>query len=164
MNIKYLSLLIFLFLSAFLFSQQTTLEYNPDELTLAVKNLADKIGKTNVIHSNAIGYSGEKSHQYKNFENLISTAKPNELVQLMNHPKPAVRGYVFWALAKIQYQELDKILFKHINDNEIVFLMMGCVGDELAVIEFMKWVVTPEMIDVDCKKLEAEVLKKLEKV
>lgn len=163
MHFKLLNLLTLLILPIIVLSQLEFLEYQTPKLTIEVSKLATKIGKSNTIHSETIGYSGDKSNQYKNFEKLISTARIDELVQLMNHPKSAVRGYAFWALAKKHFINLNEIFIKHANDDETVILMLGCMVDEISVIDFMKLIVTPEMIDLNCKKLDHNIIEKMEK-
>lgn len=106
----------------------------------------------NEIHTEAIGYSGKRTRQYDRFVKLVKKAEIEELVALMKHPKPAVRGYAFWALAKRHFEALEEIFVAHANDEELVFNMQGCMGGDAPAIEFTEWVVMPNMPDSNCMK------------
>ena len=109
-----------------------------DSLSKELYEIVCKIAAENAIHSERIGYSGETTKQYRNFEQLISIAKIDDLLKLMNHPSPAVRGYAFLGLAEKKYTKLDEILMDHTDDNETVLIIRGCLIDELPVIRFMR--------------------------
>lgn len=83
----------------------------------------------------------------------MNRATIEELVELVKHPNPAVRGYSFWALAINHYDNLETIFIKHANDESIVFFMDGCFPMDIPVIEFMRQVVMPNVLDLNCKKL-----------
>jgi len=144
------------------FGQDLKLDYDSKLIRKEIRKIVKKIAKTNEIHAEAVGFSGEKTSQYRLFEKLVKHAKDEELVELMNHPKAVVRGYVFWALAKRHYEALEEIYVKHVNDGEFVFQIQGCMGADMPVIVFMKWVVTPQMIDLDCKKIKKEAINRME--
>lgn len=161
MKIKIRIISVLLLLPIISFGQGFKLDYDSKKIQKEIRLVAKKMGEKNVIHDEAIGFAGEKTSQYHRFEKLVKKATIDELVELMKHPKPAVRGYVFWALAKRQYEDLEAIFIKHANDDESVFLMQGCTGGDMPVIEFMRWVVTPKMIDLECKKLDKIAIKKM---
>ena len=144
------------------FGQDLQLNYKSNQIRKELRKVIKGIGKENVIHSEAVGFSAEKTPQYKRFEKLVKKAKIEELVELMHHSKPAVRGYAFWALAKRHYEDLDEIYIKHTNDGEFVFHLEGCMGVDIPVIEFMRMVITQQMIDLDCKKLDERTMEMME--
>ena len=155
-------LLILLLLPFLSLAQDLNLDYNSKKIRKEIKKLVEKIGKENIIHSDAVGFSGEKTAQYERFERLIKEATIEELVELMGHPKPAVRGYAFWALAKKHYKDLDNIYVQHAKDGELVFQLDGCMGGDLPLISFMRMVITPRVLDSDCKKFNEKTMKKME--
>lgn len=137
--------------------------YDGDQLSKRTQKLVKKIAKENAIYTKAIGFSGKRTTQYDRFEKLSETATTKELIVLMNHKNPAVRGYSFWALAKRYYEDLGSVFITHANDEELVFQMDGCIGGDIPVIDFMRWVAMPEMIDTDCKKLDKSDFEKVRK-
>ena len=159
-QIQILSILLLLPITHF--GQDFKLDYEPNKVRKEIRKIAKKIGKKNEIHAEAIGYGGRRTSQYDRFEKLVKKVTIEELVELMNHPKPAVRGYVFWALAKQHYEDLEEIFVAHANDEEFVYQIQGCIGGETPVIDFMRWVVMPQMLDLDCKKLDKEAMRKME--
>ena len=136
------------------FGQDFKLDYKPKKIRKEIRKIAKKIGKGKEIHSKAIGFGGERTSQYDRFELLTKKATIEELVELMEHPKPAVRGYAFWGLAKKHYKDLEEIFVRHANDEELVLQQQGCMAGDVPVIDFMRWVVMPQMLDTECKKLD----------
>ncbi|MDX2067690.1 MAG: hypothetical protein SFV55_04645 [Haliscomenobacter sp.] len=120
------------------------------------------MAKENEVHNAAISVAGEKTLQYRRFEGLVKKATLNELLELVEHPNPAVRVYAFWALAKREFEKLEAVLMAHAADEQLIYYIEGCLGGDLKVIDFMIRVVTPEMIDWECKKLNAAALDRLQ--
>ena len=120
--------------------------------------------KENEIHSDAVGYRGEKTSQYKRFEKLTKKAKLDELIELTEHPSPVVRGYAFWALAKRNYKKLEEIFIKHLRDEEKLKLYEGCIGLNTSVINFLYQVVSPNLLDWRCKTFDEETFERIEKI
>lgn len=143
------------------FGQEMKFNYQPEKIRKDIQKLVKKIEKYDRIDSEAIGYSGERTNQYNRFEKLTEKAFLEELIELTNHPNAAVRGYSFWSLAKLHYNNLEEIFVKHANDEEFVFMMDGCIPEELPVIEFMRQVAMPDVLDNQCKKLSDEVFVKM---
>ncbi len=143
------------------FGQGENFDYEPTKIRKDIRKIADKIGKFNKIYTEAIGFGGVRTKQYDRFEKLIKVSTIDELVELTNHPKPAVRGYAFWGLAKKYYTDLEVVFIAHANDEELVFQMQGCIGGYVPVIDFMRWVVSPQMIDIKCKKLDDSAFNKV---
>lgn len=120
--------------------------------------LADSLAVVNELHGPYVGFSGTVTGQYKNFVKLVGIAGPEELLELMGHPNAVVRGYAFWALAREQYELLDSVLLAHARDEVPVRVMQGGMVSELPLVDFMQWVVNPDLLDGDCKKLDTEVI------
>lgn len=149
-------------LPLFLFGQSPTSAYDPQKISKAVRQIVKAIAEENEIHGTAVGYGGVKTPQYRRFEGLYTKAGLEELIELVEHPNPAVRAYVFWGLAKRQYEKLEAIILAHAADEQFVYQIDGCIGGEIPVIDFMCWVVTPEMIDWECKKFDNAALDRLQ--
>ncbi|MEL7421370.1 MAG: hypothetical protein AAFN81_00180 [Bacteroidota bacterium] len=79
----------------------------------------------------------------------------------MLHRSPAVRGYAFWALAKRDYQKLDEIILEYANDQQPVFFLQGCIGGEYPLIDLMSMIVSPNRVDLTCRKLTKEEFARL---
>jgi len=124
------------------------------QLRPQINKLANAIAE-NVIHSAAVGYTGEKTIEYDRFEQLYNSTTSDECLILISHRNAAVRGYAFWALAKKHYTDLDAVYEKLSDDNTLVHVMQGCLGDLVPLHEFTRWVVTPKMFDLECKKLNS---------
>ncbi|GEM_PF-3208682 len=142
------------------FGQIESIEYHPNQVRKEVRKIVEKIA-IGGIDTEAIGYGGERTDQYSRFIRLKEKVNIEELVALMNHPAPSVRGYSFWGLAKLHYDNLETIFIKHANDNAIIFFMDGCSPMDIPVIEFMEQVVQSNVLDVDCKKLSKSVINKM---
>lgn len=158
---KLIQILLLILIPTINFGQDFQLEYKPNKIRKEIRKIAKKIGERNEIHSKAIGYRGKRTSQYRNFEKLLKKSLVTELVELMNHPNPAVRGYAFWGLAKKHYKDLEEIFVNHSNDEELVFQISGCIGGEMPVIDFMRQVVMPQVLDIECKKLNNSAFKRV---
>ncbi len=135
------------------FGQIESFDYRPEKVRKKIRKIAQKIAKKDGIDSDAIGYAGERTEQYNRFIQLIENANTEELVELTKHPVSSVRGYSFWGLAKLHYNNLEAIFIKHANDYENVFFIEGCSPMDISVIGFMQQVVNPNSLDINCKKL-----------
>jgi hypothetical protein len=122
-------------------------------LSPGTRAVIKKMIKYNRIDSEAVGYGAERTAQYDRFIKLTGRATTEELILLTNHKNPVIRGYAFWALARQNYADLYKIFSDHQHDSESVDVLMNCTGGEMPLIGFMTWVVTPNMLDMECKKL-----------
>ena len=136
--------------------------YAPQKISKSILQIAKDMAKENEVHNAAISVAGEKTLQYRRFEGLVKKATLNELLELVEHPNPAVRVYAFWALAKREFEKLEAVLMAHAADDQLVYHIQGCLGGDIKVIDFMQKVVTPEMIDWECKKLNAAALDRLQ--
>ncbi|MBC2838750.1 hypothetical protein [Robiginitalea sp. SC105] len=134
------------------------------EIPEHILQLADTLAVVNQIHGPYVGFTGETSAQYRNFVKLSELACTDELLQLTTHKNAVVRAYAFWALARQQYEELDEVLLEHARDEELVREMQGGMVTRVPVIDFMQWVVDPDLLDADSKKLEADVFEKVSEI
>lgn len=119
------------------------------------------MAKENEVHNAAVGVAGEKTLQYRRFEGLVKKATLNELLELAEHPNPAVRVYAFWGLAKREFEKLETVLMAHAADEQLVYHIQGCLGGDIKVIDFMLLVVATDMIDLECKKLDQAAFNRL---
>lgn len=114
------------------------------------------------LHSSAVGYAGQRTEQYRRFEYLWQNASEQELLELCEHPAPCVRVYAFWSLAKKEYAQLESVFMAHAADNQPVLGIEGCFPLEIDVIDWMTWVAQTNRWDMECKKLDAATLKRME--
>lgn len=155
---------IFIALSSlplFLSAQSPKSTYDPQKISKSILQIARDMAKENEVHNAAISVAGEKTLQYRRFEGLVKKATLNELLELIEHPNPTVRAYAFWALAKREFEKLETVLMVHAADEQLVYFIQGCLGGDIKVIDFMLRVVTPEMIDWECKKLDQAALNRI---
>ena len=163
MNPNFSRTLIFLLtLPIFLSGQSSAFTYDPQKISKTVRQIAKDIANENEIHNAAVSVAGVKTPQYRRFEELLKKATLNELLELVEHSNPAVRGYAFWGLAKRQFAKLEAVLMAHAADEQLVYQIQGCLGGDIQVIDFMLLLVTPQMVDWDCKKLDPAALNRLE--
>ena len=155
----FLSLLV---LPLLLPAQSPKSTYAPQKISKSILQIAKDMAKENEVHNAAISVAGEKTLQYRRFEGLVKKATFNELLELVEHPNSAVRVYAFWAMAKRKFEKLEAVLMAHAADEQLVYYIEGCLGGDLKVIDFMIRVVTPEMIDWECKKLDTAALDRLQ--
>jgi hypothetical protein len=82
------------------------------------------------IESEAIGYSGEPSVVYADYEKLVKQASTEELIALVHHSSPVVRGYVgAHLLADLQSDAAYALL----SDVTVVDSKSGCSGGNTTV-------------------------------
>ena len=63
-----------------------------------VRHLVKAIETRNMLMNDAVGFSGEKPEQYRNFEKLLKAASKNDLLRLTRHRHGVVRCYAVWGL------------------------------------------------------------------
>ena len=129
--------------------------FDQSNISKATNKAVKKIEQVNMLMGSAVGYAGERPKQYDNFEKLKEKASTEELKALTNHPNPTVRCYAFWALSHDHSVDLFPIIMDHINDDEMVSTQFGCIGYAQQVGDFFIGVVTPNLIDLDSKKLDS---------
>jgi len=147
MKNKILILYFFFLLPIIGFGQDFKLNYKPNKISKEVIQLADKLGETNQISTASAGLRGTNPKSSKgNFSGLEEKATINELIQLLEHPKPSVRGYTFWALSKREYEDLESIIIKHEQDKKNIFFISSCTVLNMTVIDFMKMIASNKNI------------------
>jgi len=102
-----------------------------DSLTTVIKAIAN----SNIYEvSYTVGYAGSISKQYQRFEQLLSLATEEQLLDLAAHNKNAVvRLYAFQALKRKKIKIPDNLIRQFQHDNTIVQMLKGCVGDKKSV-------------------------------
>ena len=157
-------ILLIIFIFPFVSCSQTQKStYEPEKISKEVTEIVKKIAEKNVINSSMVGVAALKTAQYERFEQLVKIATTEELLEIMNHENPTVRGYTFWALAKRRYENLEEVYMAHAKDKEVVATSQGCLTFEQPLINFMKNVVTPDKFDLDCKKFDNATFNRIEK-
>ncbi len=132
------------------------------KLSKKLQPIVDSLMVFNVVHDDAIGYSGDESNVYLNFKKLMTLASDDELISLIDHDSASVRAYSFWALAKRKNIVVKNILDQHLNDSAKFFFMSGCTVGQEKINEFYLNLLTPDYLDISCIKLtpkEVEIKK-----
>lgn len=130
----------------------------------SIQTIADALAIWNELHGTYVVSDKNKPKPYKVFQELLKTKDTLGILQLMQHQNAVVRGYAFWALAKLQYANLDSILIAHARDEERIRYLQGMVVSEVPLVDFMFWVVHPEILDRDSKKLSDSVIEKVQAI
>lgn len=151
----------FFCLPLLLLGQGLQLHYDAQKMSKPIRQLIKKMATQNEVHSSAVGYGAQKTAQYRCFESLLEQASVEELAELCEHPIPCIRAYAFWGLAKKEYAQLEDVFMAHAADTELVYQIQGCFGGEIPVIDWMTWVVRPQMLDLECKKLDDAALARM---
>ena len=126
MNKTFVHLFLSLFgFPLFLPAQSPKSTYDPKKISKPILQIAKDIAKENEVHNAAISVAGEKTLQYRRFEALVKKANFNELLELVEHPNPAVRVYAFWGLAKREFEKLEAVLMAHAADEQLVYHIQG---------------------------------------
>ena len=134
-------------------SGATPSRISDEDLRPQIHELVAAIANANIIDSASVGYSGEQTVQYGRFELLYKSATLSECLALTYHENAVVRGYAFWGLAKKHYKDIEAVFDRFSDDKTIVLVFQGCLGDQVPLSLYARWVVTPQMFDSDCKKL-----------
>ena len=144
-------------------SARTSFNISDDDIRQEVIDTVKEVANSNILMSDAVGIAGIKPVQYERFEFLYTTATEDELLKLMDYPNGVVKGYTFWALAKMRSDSLESIIENHIGDTDTILSQSGCLLFSYPVIDFMIEVVTPGRVDIDCLKLSEDKLERLRK-
>lgn len=162
---KYL-ILFFIFLSceSNVDSAKHSFSLSDDDIRQEIIYTVKVIANENILMSAGVGIAGIKTPQFKRFEYLSANATESELIKLMEHPNGVVRGYTFWALAKMQSESIEEIIENHISDTDNILSQSGCLMFSYLVIDFMIEVVTPGRVDIVCLKLSEDKIDRLRKL
>jgi len=145
-------------------SHNDLFNFSREDIRQEIIDTVEKISDDNIIMSSAIGPGGIKPEQYERFEFLCENAYEKELIELTDYPNGVVRGYSFWALAKLRSDSLEKVILDHIQDTDTISTQFGCMLFSYPLIDFMIEVVTPGRIDIDCQKFDLEKRVELRKL
>lgn len=156
---KILLTIIILFTTLISCAQTTFDESSISKQTIKA---VEKIEEVNQLMSSAVGAGGMRPEQWDNFEELKKTATKEELIELTNHPNGVVRSYSFWALSYKKDVDLFSIVKEHINDDEEISTMFGCIISNDKVGDFFIDVLTPEYVDLDSEKMNSTELTELD--
>lgn len=91
-----------------------------------LENILKEIRATNEVHCEGIGFAGEKSKQYINYENLAKIATIADLLELTNDSNGVVNCYATWALMEKHYNEVPTIFSKSLRNNKEIAVFCGC--------------------------------------
>ncbi len=167
MKIVYIAIMLSLLsLLSFCKDKKNKFNYQPRNISnQEVIKITDEMSSS--LEDAYIGDAGDKSAQYTQFEKLIQIATEPELIELTNHPNPAVRCFSFLGLAGKKSEKIKTILETHIKDKEKLHFKRGCIIDNYTVIGFMIEVVTPQIPQMEfypnCLKLSKEEIETLKK-
>jgi hypothetical protein len=91
-----------------------------------ITKLVQQIESYNRLDQEHVGFGGQTTIQYKNFIKLRDEATTDELLKLLKHKNPVVRGYTSWALADRKYPKLSEVIIPFIETGDTVSTMHGC--------------------------------------
>ncbi|MBK6513149.1 MAG: hypothetical protein IPM79_07065 [Polyangiaceae bacterium] len=113
----------------------------------ALAALVDDLAKEGTLESSHIGAGGAPSMVYKKFEALLAAAKDADLLALLRHDSPVVRGYVAQHLARSQGAALANVR-PLADDATMVKTLEGCMGGSetvsSVVLDALCWSSAPE--------------------
>lgn len=95
-----------------------------------VDKIVQEIAKINEVQSEHVGFAGQPSENYQNFEKLKEKADIPTLLQLTENKNPVVSCYASWALIDKEYSDLATIFTKYLNSNKSVATFSGCIKSE----------------------------------
>lgn len=156
---KQIALILSFILSLNLFGQS---KFDQNKISSKTNKIVQKIAKVNELMGSAVSIGGTRPKQYDNFVELEKKASKEELIELTNHPNGVVRSYSFWALSHKKNIDLFPIIKNHLNDDELVSTMFGCIVSKEKVGDFFINVATPEYIDLDSDKMNSNQMKELD--
>lgn len=124
-----------------------------NEIRAVILNIVKGIADDNVLKSEGVGDSGERTEQWVRFEKLKSEATDEELRELTDNQNAVVRCYSFQAIATRNKVDVFPILLKHLNDTTSIKTFRGCFISSQMAGDYFLDVVTPQYIDLDAYKL-----------
>ena len=75
----------------------------------SIDTIVNKIAKINQVQRQFVGFAGEPSENYQNYEKLLEKADTSQLLKLIKHENDAVACYAGWALIDKGYPDLQAI-------------------------------------------------------
>lgn len=115
--------------------------------SIKTKQIIQSMSENEIYETESIGWGGQKSEQWIQFQFLQRIAKSSELVEYTNHPNPNIRCYALKALANKNYSGIYEIVLDHLNDMEKVTVFQGCLMIPYSVRTFyieQSWIVLSE--------------------
>ena len=158
---KILQIILMFFITVSTSAQK---KYDVSKVSNKTRKIVGKIQRINELMSEGVGVSGMRPGQWNNFEELKKYASVDELLALTNHKNGVVRCYSFWALSYIENIDLFPIVLEHIDDDELVNTMFGCIVSKEKVGDFFIDMVTPGYVDLDSNKMTWEEYQKLDSI
>ncbi|MFT4876172.1 MAG: hypothetical protein ACI8ZQ_001629 [Bacteroidia bacterium] len=95
-----------------------------------VDETVKEIAAINEVQSEHIGYSGQLSDNYMNFEILKKNADTKTLLNLIDHKNSVVSCYASWALIDQDYLDLPSIFSKYLYSDKTINTFSGCIKSE----------------------------------
>lgn len=115
------------------------------QLSDSTEAIVKQIEKYDELTYETVGFSMTSSPQYRDYLKLSKTASVTELLSLLKHRNPIVKGYASWALIEQRYNRLDNVLAVLLNSPETVNTHIGClVGEDNLADVFYSRVRYPE--------------------
>ena len=93
----------------------------------STEEIVQNMAGINMVQAERIGFGGEKSRNYQNFEKLKKRVDNSTLLQLVNHENAVVSCYASWALVDREYPDLAAIFNKFLKENKKVTTFSGCI-------------------------------------
>lgn len=118
-------------------------QFNWTNISTKVKDSVLVMAEYNEVTSRFIGYSANESQQYFRAKWFKETATDQELHQLIKYQNGTIKAYSFDALLKRKDPFIFDYIVNSFNDDTIVFLLSGCVGQEFKIFEYYTLQVTP---------------------
>ena len=110
------------------FCQGQNLQFN--SIGLVVFEMAQH----NIYESKTIGFTGLQSKQYQRFQQLLSIATTDQLIDLAtNHHNAVVRLYSFQALHQKKITIPEKLSAQFENDKTMIDVYRGCVRETKSI-------------------------------
>lgn len=96
----------------------------------SVIKLRNEIANFNEVQGSNIGYAGEPSKQYGNYEALLKIASDEELIELTKDTNYVVATYACFGLIKRENPYLIEAFSRFLKKDQRVNVMYGCSGGE----------------------------------
>ncbi len=124
------------FLTCSLFAQETNNPIVRDSIRL----MCDQIAADSMVETEYVGEAGMLSKQWQRYEKLLALSSDEDLVDLTDHPSPAVRLYSYYGLTRRNPEMLVEALRNHPDDTATVPTRNGClIGQEMVVEAAIVW-------------------------
>ncbi|WP_157472147.1 hypothetical protein [Neolewinella persica] len=92
-----------------------------------LQNAIDYIGQADAFMGNAVGIAGTKPDVYKSYEQVLKLASPDQLFELINDDRAAVRIYGFQGMVETNHPETFLAFKVLLPDTTTLATMGGCI-------------------------------------